>query len=85
MCSYTPSALQRVKMNVAGTIRSIVKTAVLVPVRSLSAWLSRRRCLQPIRAWLIHKRRQAVLAVLSRLVQLGRQAIRQRCRGNRSC
>jgi hypothetical protein len=84
MCSYTPSALQKVKRSVAGMIRFTVSRAGR-PVRWLNGWLSRRRCLRPLRAWLVNLGRRLVVSVLAHLVKLGRQAIRQRSRGNRNC
>ena len=45
-------------------------------------WLSRRRCLQPLRVATVQLRRRLVVAVLWLLVRMVRRTIRRPCPGN---
>ncbi len=74
--SISPSTLQRVKRSVANLSAFVSRRLVQWPL----AWLSRRRCLQPLRVLLVNTRRRATLFLLVRAVRLARSALRSRGR-----
>ena len=72
--SDSPSTPQRVKRSVARLTQSANNFVVNRPL----AWLSRRRCLQPLRVRLVNSRRRLTVWLLVRLVRLARWSLNRR-------
>lgn len=74
--SNSLSTRHKVRRNVARLMRSARDFVVNKPLE----WLSRRRCLQPVRVFLVNSRRRATMFLLVGAVRLVRSALRSRGR-----